>query len=201
MTATKMTENKDNNRALKISWSILWKHPRFTYHSVIDWLIVLGFNTTLTDKFISWQWLMHIVAVDDAYHGGGWCISWRWLMHIMALADAYCGAGWCISLRWLMHIVAVADAYCGGGWCISWQWLMHIVALADVHVFPGFLTSELTQWDRKHGGKRRKCWLPAFSPFSQCFWKSYFSWSLKPWLVWQRVYSFEKNFICEQYAM
>ena len=28
--------------------------------------------------------------------------------------------------------------------------------------------------DRKHGWKRRKCWLPAFSPFPTTFSKGYF---------------------------
>ena len=40
---------------------------------------------------------------------------------------------------------------------------------------------------RKHSGKRRKCWLPAFSPFSTMFSKAYFSGSLKVGLVWQGV--------------
>ena len=33
-------------------------------------------------------------------------------------------------------------------------------------------------------GKRRKCWLPAFSPFPTLFSKIYSSGSLKVWIVW-----------------
>ena len=41
---------------------------------------------------------------------------------------------------------------------------------------------------RKHCGKRRKCWLPAFSPFPAMFSKGfYFSWLLKVRSVWLRV--------------
>ena len=37
---------------------------------------------------------------------------------------------------------------------------------------------------KKHCGKRRKCWLPAFSPFPTMFSKG-LSWgSLKVWIVW-----------------
>ena len=40
---------------------------------------------------------------------------------------------------------------------------------------------------RKHCGKRRKCWLPAFSPFSQCFHKDLSTGSLKVVNVWSRI--------------
>ena len=40
---------------------------------------------------------------------------------------------------------------------------------------------------RKHCGKRRKCWLPAFSPFPQCFQKASLSGSLKGGIERQRV--------------
>ena len=37
---------------------------------------------------------------------------------------------------------------------------------------------------RKHCGKRRKCWLPAFSPFPTIFSKGFFSGSFKVRIVW-----------------
>ena len=37
---------------------------------------------------------------------------------------------------------------------------------------------------RKHCGKSRKCCLPAFSPFPQCFQKVSFSGSLEVGIVW-----------------
>ena len=35
--------------------------------------------------------------------------------------------------------------------------------------------------DRKHCGKRRKCWLPAFSPFLSVFSKGFFIKVVKTW--------------------
>ena len=40
---------------------------------------------------------------------------------------------------------------------------------------------------RKHCGKRRKCWLPAFSPFPTMFSQASFSGSLKVEIMWLRV--------------
>ena len=37
---------------------------------------------------------------------------------------------------------------------------------------------------RKHCGKRRKCWLPGFSPFPTMFSKATFSGSLKVGILW-----------------
>ena len=34
---------------------------------------------------------------------------------------------------------------------------------------------------RKHFGKKRKCWLPAFSPFPTMFSKAFFSRGVKSW--------------------
>ena len=34
---------------------------------------------------------------------------------------------------------------------------------------------------RKHCGKRRKCWLPAFFPFHTMFSKGFFLWVVKSW--------------------
>ena len=42
---------------------------------------------------------------------------------------------------------------------------------------------------RKHCGKRRKCWLPAFSPFPTLFSNASFPGSLKVEIVWERVNS------------
>ena len=39
----------------------------------------------------------------------------------------------------------------------------------------------------EHCGKRRKCCLPSFSPFSQCFQTLYYSGSLKVGIAWYRV--------------
>ena len=41
---------------------------------------------------------------------------------------------------------------------------------------PGYVT--------KHCGKKRKCWLPAFSPFPTMFSKAFFFRSLKVGIVW-----------------
>ena len=42
---------------------------------------------------------------------------------------------------------------------------------------------------RKHCGKRRKCWLPAFSPFLTIFLKASFTGSYKVGTVWEWVNS------------
>ena len=39
----------------------------------------------------------------------------------------------------------------------------------------------------KHCGKRRKCWLPAFSPLPTMFSKAFFSKGVKVQIVWERV--------------
>ena len=44
--------------------------------------------------------------------------------------------------------------------------------------------------DRKHYGKRRKCWLPAFSPFPVTFSKGFFVRVVKVTIMWQRVNPF-----------
>ena len=41
---------------------------------------------------------------------------------------------------------------------------------------------------RKHCAKRRKCWLPAFSPFPTMFSNTLFPWGLlKVGIVWEKV--------------
>ena len=47
---------------------------------------------------------------------------------------------------------------------------------------------------RKHCEKRRKCWLPAFLLFSQCFQKLSFPEVLKVEIVWLRVKSIKNLF-------
>ena len=49
---------------------------------------------------------------------------------------------------------------------------------------------------RKHCQKRRKCWLPAFSPFPTMFSKDFFNdFSLKVGVVWESVYRIKNG--CE----
>ena len=57
--------------------------------------------------------------------------------------------------------------------------------------------------DRKQCGKRRKCWLPAFSPFPTSFQKASFSRSFKVGIVWERLlkktykyFSLKKRMTC-----
>ena len=45
---------------------------------------------------------------------------------------------------------------------------------------------------RKHCWKRRKCWLPAFSPFLQCFPKFSFPGAIQVGVVWDGVKPTEK---------
>ena len=42
-----------------------------------------------------------------------------------------------------------------------------------------FKTKFLFETDRKHCGKRRKCWLPAFSPFVTVFSKGFLNRAIK----------------------
>ena len=46
-------------------------------------------------------------------------------------------------------------------------------------------------WDRKHHGKRRKCWLQAFSPFPTMFSEAFYPRDVKIRVVWEGVNPFD----------
>ena len=56
--------------------------------------------------------------------------------------------------------------------------LSKLKAFADhkIHCKCDSKTEICFEKGRKHCGKRRKCWLPAFSPFPTMFSKDYFLW-------------------------
>ena len=60
----------------------------------------------------------------------------------------------------------------------------NLKALADNKINVTEKLKFVLEKGRKHCGKRRKCWLPAPSPFSTMFSKASFSRSLKVGIVW-----------------
>ena len=66
-------------------------------------------------------------------------------------------------------------------------------AFADNHKKVTKKLKFLLGWGEIILGKRRKCWLPAFSVFPKMFLKASSSGSLKVGIVWQRVKAYTDN--------
>ena len=59
--------------------------------------------------------------------------------------------------------------------------LSKLKALADDKLNVAKIIISFCDWIRKHCWKRRKCWLPAFSPFPTMFLKAFQSRFVKNW--------------------
>ena len=70
--------------------------------------------------------------------------------------------------------------------------LSKVKAFTDDKVSIANLMIPVCDWVGKHFGKRRKCWLPAFSPFPAMFSKAFFT------RVMKTRDCFAKSYVCQE---
>ena len=99
-----------------------------------------------------------------------------WIHNYVMTCKLYTGSHKCIEMSCCCNYYDPSKLSVSVSLCLSvYKILVSVKALAGLLITSSYSSSYICHWSgRKHCGKRRKWWLPAFSPFARMFSKFFF---------------------------